>query len=266
MSTSEAPPIPATETRVTRPPLPPVARMFYPFATVLLFVVMFWGFHRFYLHGQAYPGRPLTPPIKTLVIIHGVSMTLWMVLLVAQPILIAAKNRKLHMTLGKIGAGLAAIIVICGVAIGIGAARVNPPDLKIDGMLPKPFLTVPLFSILFFGAFVAVGVYFRKRPEIHRAMMLIATLSAIPAAVDRIDTITRLYPTPVVSPLFTVFGPFTGGLMIGGILVVLRCAITRSFDKWLVGAFGALVVLDAVTIQISKTAAWDAIATALTGK
>jgi hypothetical protein len=58
-------------------------------------------------------------------------MTLWMLLFLVQPLLIVARNRRLHMTLGKIGAVLAAAIVVVGVKTAIESVRVSPPGLKI---------------------------------------------------------------------------------------------------------------------------------------
>jgi hypothetical protein len=43
-----------------------------------------------------------------------------------------------------------------------------------------------IVPVAIFGLFVAVGVYYRRRPDAHRPMMLMATLIAIPAAVARI--------------------------------------------------------------------------------
>ena len=52
-------------------------RKYYAFMSFVLLAFMFAGFRMFYLRGQAFPGRPLIPPIKWLLIVHGVAMTLW---------------------------------------------------------------------------------------------------------------------------------------------------------------------------------------------
>src|SRR5580704_7044809 len=87
---------------------------FYSVATVLLLALTVVGFQLFYFHGMAYPGRPLTPPIKTLIITHGVAMSLWMLLSLVQPFLIASGNRRVHMALGKVAAVVAACLVVLG--------------------------------------------------------------------------------------------------------------------------------------------------------
>lgn len=59
---------------------PPHNRLFYSAASITLLALTLIGFRFFYLHLQAFPGRPLTPPIRTLLILHGVLMTAWMLL------------------------------------------------------------------------------------------------------------------------------------------------------------------------------------------
>src|SRR5688572_18691285 len=78
---------------------PTHSRLFYSIASIALLALTFIGFRFFYLHMQAFPGRPLTPPIRTLVIAHGVSMTVWMLLAVVQPLLVAANRKRVHMAL-----------------------------------------------------------------------------------------------------------------------------------------------------------------------
>jgi len=55
-------------------------------------------------------------------------------------------------------------------------------------------MAIPLISILIFGVFVAIGVWYRRRPEIHRPMMLLATLSIVAAATDRITGLSLSMP------------------------------------------------------------------------
>ena len=90
------------------------ARLFYSGAAASLLILAFLGFQQFYLHGKAYPGRELAPPIRTLLILHGIAMSAWMLLFMAQTLLIVAGNRRVHIVLGRVGAVLAACIVLLG--------------------------------------------------------------------------------------------------------------------------------------------------------
>ena len=103
-------------------------RLFYAGAAVLVLVLTFWGFVNFYLHGKAFPGRPLTPPIRTLIITHGIAMSAWVLLFLVQPVLIALRKYNWHIFLGRIGAVLAVAIFVFGMKLAIGAARHVPTD------------------------------------------------------------------------------------------------------------------------------------------
>ena len=169
------------------------ARLFYSGAAALLLILAFLGFQQFYLHGRAYPARELAPPIRTLLILHGIAMSAWMLLFIVQPLLIVAGNRRVHIALGRVGAVLAACIVLLGLRVGIESVRITPPNMKVFGLAPKQFLASPIFTILLFAGFVFVGVWNRRRPEVHRPMMLLSVLALMPAPIDRLDAIQNIY-------------------------------------------------------------------------
>ncbi|WP_157385815.1 hypothetical protein [Methylosarcina fibrata] len=241
-------------------PSPNYRRLFYPGVSVLLLILMFLGFRQFYLYGKAYPGRELAPPIRTLLILHGIGMTSWMVLFVAQPLLILAGNRRVHRLLGRIGAGLAAVMVVLSFRLGIESTLLSPPDLRIWGLASKQFLAVPIISILIFSGFVILGVSKRRQPEVHRSMMLLATLAVMSAAVSRIDFLNSLYQGTIWE---AVFGPFFTTLAIGALFLAVKWLPTRSLNPWLVWGYGGLVLSDALIMQLATTGVWDLFATFL---
>lgn len=238
------------------------ARFFHSGAAALLLVLMLMGFQHFYFHGKAYPGRPLTPAIRNLIILHGTAMAAWMILFLIQPLLIASGNRRVHKVLGRIGAVVAACIVFFGFRLGIEATRVNPPDLVIWGLSPKQFMAVPIISIVIFAAFVIAGICTRRKPEPHRAMMLLATLTAMPAAVSRIDAISNLYHGTFWEK---AFGPFFATLIVGALFLVVKSLLTRSLDRWYAAGYVGLLIACALIMQLARTSAWDQCATFLLG-
>lgn len=236
---------------------PGATRFFHVAASLLLIALMFFGFRAFYLEGRAYPGRELAPPIRTLLVLHGAGMTLWVLLLLAQSALIAARKHRVHMRLGWIASALALATVVLGWRLGVEATRISPPEMRIWGLAPPQFMIVPLASIVVFAAFVAAGVALRKRPQAHRAMMLTATLAAMPAAVSRIDALNAFYLGTVWE---TWFGPFFMTLVAGAALVVLRCALARAFDRWLAFGVAALTVASALMVQMATSSLWEGFA------
>jgi len=237
--------------------------LFHAGASALLLALAFLGFREFYVHGRAYPGRPLAPPIRMLIILHGVAMTAWMLLFLVQPLLIASGRRRAHMALGRAGAVIAAAMVVLGLWLAVAAARINPPDLLVWGLTPKPFLAVPVLTVLIFGGLVTAGILTRRRAAVHRTMMLLATLAAMPAAVSRIDAITRLYQGTAWE---TAFGPFLGTLVVAGILLLAKWILTRSFDRLFAIGFVALVASSALIMRLATTGAWGRVATLLVGR
>jgi hypothetical protein len=240
--------------------MPKAGRFFHVTAAVVLIALVVAGFHRFYFEGRAYPGRELTPPIRTLVIVHGTAMSLWLLVFLAQSILILSGKRQTHMRVGKIAAVLAAVIVVLGLKVGIEAARVKPPGQLTAGLDPKQFMAIPVISVLVFGGFVAAGVLYRRRPAVHRSMMLLATVAAITAAVARIDTLSDLYAGTIWD---RIWGPYFMTLVLAVIFLGFKCVLRRSLDRPFAIGCVILALVFAANVQLATTPAWNSIASAL---
>ncbi len=239
---------------------PAHSRWFYPVASALLLVLTLVGFRHFYLQLQAYPGRPLPPPARAIYIIHGVLMTAWIVLAVVQPLLVATGRKRTHMKLGKFAMVLAIGIIGAGYLIAIGSTKGTPPELVRFGLAPKAFLTVPLSGIVTFALFVTVGVLNRHRPEIHRPMMLLASLSVVAAALGRIAPLSDWYAG---TWLEVCFSAFVSMLLLGALLLAVKCAIEKRFDRWFAAGLAVLAVICMASSLAAKTGAWDQLATLL---
>jgi hypothetical protein len=230
------------------------ARWFYSIASFSLLVLTFIGFQLFYLKGEAYPGRPLTPPIRTLVITHGILMSVWMLLAVVQPLLVGMRFKRVHMKLGILGMLLTIAMVFVGWMVGIAATRVNPPEMQLFGLNGRQFMAVPLVGIIVFALFVLIGVMNRRRPEIHRPMMLMATLSVVAAALGRIPQISAW---SFGTWWEQTFSAFVMTVVIGAILLVGKCIVTRSFDRWFAASFVLLAAASAGITFLARTQGWD---------
>lgn len=244
----------------TSSPLRDSQRFLYLGTSIFLFLLIAAGFRQFFVHGQAYPGRPLTLEIRPLIILHGIAMTGWILLFLTQPLLIVKRRRDLHRTMGRVGGILAAAICVLGPWLAVAATKLSPPDFIFWGLNPKQFLVLPLEAIAFFAGFFAIGFWNRRRPAVHRPMMLLATLSVLPAATDRIDPLVNLYAE---SLLGAVFGPYLPLLLIGTVVLVVRYFASRSLDRWLAIGLGVIFVIGPLSLVFAKTQAWDWIASTL---
>ena len=151
----------------------------YTWLAIFVPIIVLAGFARtYYLKG--FFDTPAIPGL--LVHLHGIVMTSWVVLFVVQVWLVASHRVKVHQRLGVFGAILAAVIVCVGVATGIAAAArgatPGPPALQ--------FLVVPLADMFVFAVLVGTALYFRRRLNIHKRLMLLAGVNLLTPAIARI--------------------------------------------------------------------------------
>ena len=152
-------------------------RRFYTLIALTMAVIVVIGFARtFYLRAW-FDVAPLTLRLH----LHGVALTLWVVLFVAQARLIEVGRRRLHMSLGIAGVALVAVAIATTYAAAIEAVRlgVERGGIGIDRLYSNVLL------LTLFGSFVGLGAAFRKRPDTHKAFMLLAMIAAIGPALTR---------------------------------------------------------------------------------
>lgn len=147
---------------------------------VVAAAIVFAGFARTYYLRDLF-GRP---PLAPLVHLHGILFTSWLVLLLSQVTLVAAKRTDLHRRLGVVGAVLAVLMIGVGSITAIHAAKRGfvPPG----GPPPLVFLVIPIFDILVFSILVAAAFYYRRQSETHKRLMLLATIAILPPAIARL--------------------------------------------------------------------------------
>jgi len=232
-------------------------RVFYSTTAALNLVIMFVGFSAFYLSGHGENGRIIQPAIYPVVIVHGMSVTAWYVLSLTQALLIAVKNRRFHMMLGWTAVGLVPVIGVSGVLVALRSAQ-GAPNFKFFGMGYHDFLLVMFMEITVFTVLVTAGILTRKRPEIHRSMMLSASLGLLIGATTRIPWL--LPPFGGDGSRVAFFGPV---YVLGALLILVRSVMIRKFDRWLATGYGFMVVADLVAEQFSRTDAWRQVAVML---
>jgi hypothetical protein len=158
------------------------SRPFYIYMSLACAVTAFAGFAPTYF----LRGLSDLPPLSVRAHLHGAIFTAWMLLFVAQAALIRADRRDWHRSLGVAGAALAVLMVWVGAWVALGvAARFEATGFRPHGLTPVAFLAVQLGMVLQFAVLVGLAVAFRRRPEVHKRLMLLATISILPPAVAR---------------------------------------------------------------------------------
>ena len=122
-------------------------------------------------------------PLHPTVIAHGAMFTVWVVLFLAQTALIGVKRRDLHRRLG-----LAGVVVVPAMA-AIGILLITRFE-QGHGVEPPLTLAVHLLGnggpLALFVGFAAFGIAWRRRPAVHKRLMLFATLALEPAGFSRL--------------------------------------------------------------------------------
>ncbi len=141
--------------------------------------------------------RPLVaaPALPLSIRVHGALFTTWVLLFVTQTSLVAARRTDLHKRLGIGGAVLAAAMVVSGTFVAIDSARKARPALGVLAAAPPLFvLVIPLASVVVFTILVGLGLYYRRRAETHKRLMLLATIALLPPALGRIRILNAVGP------------------------------------------------------------------------
>ena len=118
---------------------------------------------------------PLTPLVTTHAIVSGA----YLLLFLTQATLVAAGRTAVHRRMGIVGAMLAVAWIVLGYVTSIQYAR-RGFDLSGDviGQFDVPgTLVFQLGDLVSFGILVAAGFWFRRRPDIHKRLMLLATVT-----------------------------------------------------------------------------------------
>ncbi len=76
-------------------------------------------------------------------------------------------------------------MVPLGIVIAIIMARFDAVQLHLPGT--DAFLSIPFFDMIAFGVLIALAIYWRTKPELHRRLVFIATCSLMDAPFGRFD-------------------------------------------------------------------------------
>jgi hypothetical protein len=237
-----------------------VERRFFTSMVIAMAMFVFIGFAPSYFLqpalGGLVTGREV-PPITPMVHLHAATGTAWMLFLIFQAYLIRGKQHQRHMANGLIGAGIALAVVIVGFAVAIGAGQAgrHPPGWTSTAFLMMPFSTATLF-----GAYVAAALWWRRKPDYHKRLMLLATVSLLLPAGARIST---YFFKGILPP-----GP-PGGLVLTDLFIAALVAYDlkkqgRLHPATLWGG-GLMLLSQPGRLWLSQTDGWNALAARLIG-
>ncbi|MFN8586483.1 MAG: hypothetical protein U0704_01685 [Candidatus Eisenbacteria bacterium] len=127
---------------------------------------------------------------------HAACLFGWLALLIAQAALVQVRNVSLHRRLGWLGVALVAGIVVSGVVVGAFASR---RDLASGATWPYGAYVNIVIEMLTFGTLAGSALALRRRPEFHKRLLVLATISALGPAWFRFRHFMPFVPNPIVS-------------------------------------------------------------------
>lgn len=232
------------------------AQYFYVYMAISCAAVAFIGFAPTYWIPVAkgvFQARPI-------VHLHGIVFFSWTLFFVFETWLAASGRIARHRAIGMIGISLATAMAILGTFVTI----ISTQALAAMGLedAGKAFMIVPLGGLLFFATAIALAIANVHRPEVHKRLMLLASISILPAPIFR-WFLTFLPGTDDFPPVTAAAPP----ALVASILLLVAIVFDwrrrgRPHRVYVIG--GALhVALKVIQVPISATAAWHSVASSL---
>lgn len=144
---------------------------------------------------SAVTGRPAQANTQFWMIhLHAALFTGWLLLYILQAALIVGGRARTHLAVGPWFAAYGFAIAAVGLyAAGVLAHRLGQRETDFDAA--AAFVFFPLLDMVYFAGFLAAAVIYRRRPEIHKRAMLLATFSIAVVGLGRL--VDRLGPESV---------------------------------------------------------------------
>jgi hypothetical protein len=143
------------------------------------------------------------PPTPVYVYVHGALLTAWFVLVVVQTALIRGGGVTRHRRLGAAGVAVGVAVVVASTVVTLRFVNriLHAPaaqDVNLSAMMgfgaDPPLLGLAatalwgnLTSLVTFAVLLACAVLMRRRADVHKRFMMLASLSILPPAIARIS-------------------------------------------------------------------------------
>jgi hypothetical protein len=153
-------------------------RYFFVAMAALVILTVFAGFApSFYLRSSFHPDHELS----ILLHVHGLVFSAWIILFLLQTLLIAKGSRALHQRLGWLTVSVAVIMLLL---VGAATAEQLRRGLPLEEAATD--ISLNSFGAIMFGVPLLGAIYYRKRPDWHKRLMLCATLGLLGAPILRL--------------------------------------------------------------------------------
>ena len=187
------------------------------------------------------------PDLPVYLSVHGIVLSIWYLLFLVQSLLVATHRVAWHRQLGVVGVALAVCVVAVSVVVtfsfiprGIDAGA----DEARTSQLVQTFIAA-VWALLSFVVLIAGAIVLRRRPEIHKRLMLFASIAIIGPAGTRVPIVlAAMGLSPRLGAPFLVIslaGPVVYDIVVRGrphiatVLCLGLVLVSIASPFWLVG-------------------------------
>jgi hypothetical protein len=159
----------------------PLSRYFFVGMALFMTTVVVLGFWPTYfgplLVGAGFDGHWILH-------VHAVIFVGWMAVLLAQATLAAQSQMATHMRLGRYGIALGGLVLLMGLVLTLRVYQQGVAEGQWTWIGAVTTFWQPSVDLVAFAVLLGLGYAYRSQPEIHKRMMLFATVALLEAAVN----------------------------------------------------------------------------------
>jgi hypothetical protein len=148
---------------------------------LLITAIVFAGFARSF-----YGTVALDVAHPWIIHVHAAVYVGWLALLITQSVLAARGQIALHRRIGNFGIAYGVLVLLLGVIVSIAVPAIHVRAGEWPMERAEQFLAIPLGDMVLFSGFFGAAIAYRRRPEIHKRLIVLAAVAVMFAAVGRV--------------------------------------------------------------------------------
>ncbi len=185
----------------------------------LVWLAIFWAYvgigFGFDLHNYLHEH----PAVPTIVHVHAIATTGWLLLATALVLLVETGNVRLHRRLGWFAAGYAGLVAVIAPLSELSWQALN---LHTPGDPPPEFLSLAFSGVFCMVVLLPWGILLRRNSAAHRRVLILATIAISDAGFSRFMGLFGVQPT-------TFFGTYL--FFEGGNLLIILAMFLWDWKK-----------------------------------
>ncbi len=177
---------------------------------------------------------------------HAIMVSLWLLMLIVQPILIRKKKLPMHRIVGKISYVLFPLVLLSVILLAHSRHAVGEKDLGIN-------LLVPFKDMIVLGVAYFIAIRYRHTIDLHARGMVAAGIVFIEPALSRF-----LY-NAVTQTIYSYF--LTIGLVYAILITLIILERNQKKGRWVFPLIlGLYIIMHAILLLNVHIAPWEAFA------